>query len=62
MPPYELNQQIDEILVEETILTGETVKEEMIEEYKQLNEKCDAVITKIKTRKNKKVPCVSEDK
>jgi hypothetical protein len=39
-----------------SLLESETdnVEEKTLNEYKELNEKCDKVITKIKTRKEKK--------
>lgn len=57
-----INQQIDERLTEETTEVKEPVKEEIIEEYKQLSDKCDAVIAKIKTRKVKKTSPKAEGK
>jgi hypothetical protein len=57
----QLNQQIDERLTEETT-DVQMVKENLIEEYKRLNEKCDTVIAKIKIRKGKKTPVASEAK
>lgn len=57
-----INQQIDERLTEETAETIEAVKGDLIEEYKQLSDKCDAVIAKIKTRKVKKTPSNTEAK
>lgn len=58
----QLNQQIDERLTEETANTEQAVKEDLVEEYKQLSEKCDTVIAKIKTRKGKKTPSTPEVK
>lgn len=44
---------IDQILTTEKEQVSE-VEASTIDEYKKLNEKCDTVITKIKTRKGKK--------
>lgn len=48
----QLNQQIVEVLTEDAHIVA--VKDNIIEEYKQLSEKCDTVIAKIKNRKSKK--------
>lgn len=46
---------IDQIVTSETQKLEEVVAEtSTIDEYKKLNEKCDVVIDKIKTRKGKK--------
>ena len=44
---------IDQIITSEQEKVAE-VEASTIDEYKKLNEKCDTVITKIKTRKGKK--------
>ena len=46
----QINANMDKILSEEAVTT---VQPELIDEYKKLSEKCDTVITKIKTRKSK---------
>jgi hypothetical protein len=49
---------IDQIVTSEKV---EEVETSTIDEYKKLNEKCDTVITKIKTRKGKKNSQQSEE-
>jgi hypothetical protein len=46
----QINANMDKLLSEETVAP---IEPELIDEYKKLNEKCDSVITKIKTRKAK---------
>jgi hypothetical protein len=55
-PQRQLSNFIDTLLLA-YILSNNTamqdVKKTIIEDYKQLNKKCDSVILKIKTRKSK---------
>jgi hypothetical protein len=51
---------IDQIITSEQEQVSE-VEASTIDEYKKLNEKCDTVITKIKTRKGKKTTQQSEE-
>ncbi|MGI0058143.1 MAG: hypothetical protein ACREBJ_00105 [Nitrosotalea sp.] len=46
---------IEEIITSEQEITAE-VEASTLDEYKKLNERCDVVIGKIKTRKGKKTP------
>jgi hypothetical protein len=48
-----LAEVIDQILTVETT-QKESVEASTVDEYKKLNDKCDAVIGKIKNRKSKK--------
>jgi hypothetical protein len=45
----QLSHVIDKIITS----TESTVRKDIIEDYKELNEKCDQVISKIKVRKEK---------
>ena len=56
----QLANVIDQILTTEQEQVAE-VEAATIDEYKKLNEKCDTVITKIKTRKGKKNSQQSEE-
>lgn len=47
-----IDTQIGKMLTEENLISVEST---IIEEYKELNDKCDTVITKIKKRKNSKL-------
>jgi len=49
----QLSSVIDKI-IQIDASEAEEVKPELLDDYKKLNEKCDDVITKIKTRKSKK--------
>lgn len=49
----QLASVIEEIIINDH-LEAKDVNEEMINDYKSLNEKCDIVISKINKRKNKK--------
>lgn len=49
----QLNSVIDKIIQTDSAEIEE-VKPELIDDYKKLNDKCDDVIFKIKTRKSKK--------
>lgn len=42
-----LDQMVIDVIIEEN-------KQHISEDYKKLNDKCDHIITKIKSRKNKK--------
>lgn len=48
----ELAEVLDQILSTETV--KESLERTVLDEYKKLNDKCDAVIDKIKDRKSKK--------
>lgn len=52
---YMYRKQLSSIIasVIQTDRELEEVKQEIIEDYQKLNEKCDHIISKIKTRKNK---------
>jgi hypothetical protein len=50
-----IDANISKRLAEEDLLSVEST---IIEEYKELNDKCDTVITKIKKRKNSKLKAV----
>lgn len=56
----QLASVIDQIITSEQEQVSE-VEASTIDEYKKLNEKCDTVITKIKTRKGKKNSQRSEE-
>lgn len=53
MSRKQLAQVIDEIIDAEPNIEKE-IAPVVVEEYKKLNDKCDVVINKIKTRKRKK--------
>ena len=56
-PRSQLSIFIDTILInclQKDNLNNEQVQDNIIEDYKKLNEKCDDIITKIKIRKEKK--------
>ena len=50
-----IDAKIKKIIEEEAV----TVEPDIIDEYKELNEKCDTVISKIKKRKNLKKEAAS---
>ena len=50
-----IDANISKLLAEEDLLSVEST---IIDEYKELNDKCDTVITKIKKRKNSKLKAV----
>jgi len=50
-----IDANISKRLAEEDLLSVEST---IIDEYKELNDKCDTVITKIKKRKNSKLKAV----
>lgn len=47
----QINSKLEKVLI--ATEASSSVEVEVIDEYKKLNEKCDIVITKIKTRKAK---------
>lgn len=53
-----IDAQIKKIISEEAETTV-PVESRIIDEYKELNDKCDTVITKIKKRKNSKAKAAS---
>lgn len=50
-----IDANISKRLAEEDLISVEST---IIDEYKELNEKCDTVITKIKKRKNSKLKAI----
>jgi len=60
-PQRQLSNFIDTILLA-YILSGESnikhVKKTIIDEYRELNDKCDSVILKIQERKSKAPPAI----
>jgi len=54
MSRKKIDAQISKIIIE----TQPPVETSIIDEYKELNDKCDTVITKIKKRKNSKLKAV----
>lgn len=52
----QINQKLDEFIMDDT----DQIEVTIIDEYRQLSEKCDLVIAKIKSRKLKK--CIIEVK
>lgn len=52
----QLNAVIEEILESSEQSIVEKVENTTMDEYKELNIKCDTVISKIKSRKGKKTP------
>lgn len=55
MSRKKIDAQISKIIIE----NPSPVETTIIDEYKELNDKCDIVITKIKKRKNSKLKAVS---
>ena len=53
-----IDAQIKKIISEDAETTV-PVESKIIDEYKELNDKCDTVITKIKKRKNSKTAAAS---
>lgn len=51
----QLNAAIEDITIDENVVIEE-VSETTINDYEKLNNKCDNVISKIKTRKKKNQP------
>lgn len=54
MSRKKIDAQISKIIIE----NPPSVETAIIDEYKELNDKCDIVITKIKKRKNSKLKAV----
>lgn len=54
MSRKKIDAQISKIIIE----TPAPIETKIIDEYKELNDKCDTVITKIKKRKNSKLKVV----
>lgn len=52
----QLSAVIEEMLESDGQSVVEVVEDTTIDEYKELNVKCDTVISKIKNRKGKKIP------
>lgn len=46
----QINANMNQVLNDETL---DPIEPDLVDEYKKLSEKCDIVITKIKTRKQK---------
>jgi hypothetical protein len=60
-PGHKSVATVEECLVDGERVTEDDIVDEIVEEYKRLNKKCDVVIGKIKIRKNKKKNKHSEE-